>query len=77
MKNSLYLGLFICLTITLVSFTAHNHLNESNNCTYECPEDELFFLSNTYEMRMNNGGSLMYLWVCDGNRDHKYWIKDE
>ena len=44
-------------------------------CTYLCPEDELWCLSNTYSTRISKAGHIVYLWRCDGDSSHNYWIK--
>ena len=44
-------------------------------CSYTCPEDELWCLSNTYSTRISKAGHIVYLWRCDGDSSHNYWIK--
>lgn len=45
------------------------------DCDYTCPEDEIWCLSNTYKMRVTRAGTIVYLWICDGDSSHNYWIK--
>ena len=47
----------------------------TDKCTYTCPEDELWCLSNTYSTRISKAGHIVYLWRCDGDSSHNYWIK--
>jgi hypothetical protein len=49
---------------------------EKGVCAYTCPEDELWCLSNTYSSRMSKAGHIVYLWRCDGDSSHNYWIRD-
>ena len=48
---------------------------EKGVCAYTCPEDELWCLSNTYTMRTTKAGQIVYMWKCDGDSSHIYWIK--
>lgn len=65
-------GFFVFILSSFNSITTN-----TSNCDYLCPEDELWCLSNTYKTKINKYGIMMELWVCDGEKTHKYWIKME
>jgi len=60
---------------SLVETVFGSDMKKNETCTYLCPEDELWCLSNTYTMRINKAGHIVYMWRCDGDSSHNYWIK--
>ena len=60
---------------SLVETVFGSDMKKKEACTYLCPEDELWCLTNTYTMRINKAGNIVYMWRCDGDSSHNYWIK--
>tara|TARA_B110000459_G_C16212970_1_gene317314 strand:+ start:100 stop:444 length:345 start_codon:yes stop_codon:yes gene_type:complete len=60
---------------SLVETVFGSDMKKNEACTYLCPEDELWCLSNTYTMRINKAGHIVYMWRCDGDSSHNYWVK--
>ena len=73
MKKIIQFSLLILTTIFIMSFISHNESTELDGLSVKCPEEDGWNLTYQNKYRMNSSGNLMYLWKCDGNKDHLYW----